>query len=118
MYNKYNWKVINYPSKLDHWKTFQKSYPTIAFNILYIKEKKIRPAYISKIKSNCEKKTILLMIPNKEKKKRLELSCSKETIYIIQRCNMMFGTAFILLEQKINLNLMKKYVKIKISVEL
>ena len=34
---------------------------------LYIKEKEICPAFISKINSNCEKKIILLMIPNKEK---------------------------------------------------
>ena len=38
--NKYNWKGINYPSKIDDWKTFEKNNPTIALNILYIKEKK------------------------------------------------------------------------------
>ena len=38
----------------------------MTLNILYIKEKEICPAYISKINSNCEKK-ILLMIPNEEK---------------------------------------------------
>ena len=38
--NKYNWKEINYPSKIDHW--------TIALDILHIKEKEIFPAYISK----------------------------------------------------------------------
>ena len=70
MHNKYNWKVINYPSKLDHWKTFQKSYPTIAFNILYIKEKKIRPAYISKIKSNCEKKNNSINDSKQRKEKK------------------------------------------------
>ena len=53
--NKYNWKGINYSSKLDDWKTFEKNNVTIALNILYIKEKEIYPAYISKIKSNCEK---------------------------------------------------------------
>ena len=37
--NKYNSKGINYPSKLDDWKTFEKNNPTIALNILYIKEK-------------------------------------------------------------------------------
>ena len=65
--NKYNWKGINYLSKKDGWKTFGKNSPTIALNILYIKEKEICPAFISKINSNCEKKIILLMIPNKEK---------------------------------------------------
>ena len=32
--NKYNCKGINYPSKIDDWKTFEKNSPTIAFNIL------------------------------------------------------------------------------------
>ena len=66
--NKYNWKKINYPSKIDDWKSFEKNNPTIARNILYIKEKEIFPAYISKINSNCEKQIILLIIPNEKKK--------------------------------------------------
>ena len=52
--NKYNWKGIYYPSKIDDWKTFEKNNPTIALNILHIKEKEICAAYISKINSNCE----------------------------------------------------------------
>ena len=50
--NKCNWKGINYPypSKIDDLKTFEKNNPTIALNILYIKEK--CAAYISKINSN------------------------------------------------------------------
>ena len=32
--NKYNWKGINYPSKIDDWKIFEKNNPTIALNIL------------------------------------------------------------------------------------
>ena len=40
---------------------------TITLNVLYIKEKEICPAYISKINSNCEKQIILLIIPNFEK---------------------------------------------------
>ena len=42
--NKYNWKGINYPQKIDDWKTFEKNNLTIAVNILFIKEKEIRPA--------------------------------------------------------------------------
>ena len=61
------WKGINYPSKTDDWKTFEKNNPTIALNILYIKEKEVCPAYISQIHSNCEKQMIFLMIPNVEK---------------------------------------------------
>ena len=34
--NKYNWKGINYPSKVDDWKKFEKNNPTIALDILYI----------------------------------------------------------------------------------
>ena len=32
--NKYNWEGIDYPSKLDDWKTVEKNYPTITLNIL------------------------------------------------------------------------------------
>ena len=38
--NKYNWTEINYPSKIDDWKTCEKNNATIALNILYIKKKK------------------------------------------------------------------------------
>ena len=47
--NKYNWKEINYPSKIEDWKMLQKNNLTIALNILYIKELEVCPAYISKI---------------------------------------------------------------------
>ena len=67
--NKYKCKGINYPSKIDDWKTFEKNNPAIAFNILYVKEKEMCPAYISKINLNCEKQIILLMIPIEGKKK-------------------------------------------------
>ena len=62
--NKCNCKGINYPSKIDNWKTFQKNNPTIALKILHNKEKETCPAYISKINSNSKKQIILLMIPN------------------------------------------------------
>ena len=58
---------INYPSKFDDWKRFEKNNPTIALNILYTKEKEILPAYISKHNWTCEKQIIVLMIPNEEK---------------------------------------------------
>ena len=44
------------------WKPFEKNNSTIVFNILYIKEEEIYPAYISKQNSTCEKQIILLMI--------------------------------------------------------
>ena len=65
--NRYNWKGKNYPSKIDDWKTFEKNDPTIALNVLYIKEKELCPAYISKTNSNCEKQIIPLLIPNEKK---------------------------------------------------
>ena len=47
---------------------FKKNNPTIALDILYIKEKDICPAYISKRNSNYGKQIILLMIPNEKEK--------------------------------------------------
>ena len=38
--NNCNRKGINYPSKIDDWKTLEENNPKIALNILYIKEKK------------------------------------------------------------------------------
>ena len=60
-------------------KRLRKSNPTIPLNILYIKEKEICPAYISKINLNCEKQIILLILLRfKMKKRRMALSCSKK----------------------------------------
>ena len=53
--------------KTDDWETFEKSYPTIALNILYVTEEEICAAYILKANSNCEKQIIPFMIPNEEK---------------------------------------------------
>ena len=85
--NKYNWKGINYPYKIDDWKTFEKNNPTITLNILYIKEIEICPAYISNINSNCEKQILLLMIPNEVKEGWHYLAVEEQTIYIIKRNN-------------------------------
>ena len=38
--NKYKWEGINFPSKKDDWKTFEKNNVTIAFNVLYTKKRK------------------------------------------------------------------------------
>ena len=65
--SKYNWEGINYPSKLDDWKSFEKKNPTIAFNILFTKEKEILPAYILNHYSILEKQIVLLMTLNEEK---------------------------------------------------
>ena len=67
--NKYNWKGINDPSKIDHWKTSGKNNLTVVLNILYIKEKEIYPAYVSKYNLAREKQMILLMISHEEKER-------------------------------------------------
>ena len=43
---KCNSNGINSSSKIDDWKKLEKNNPTIALNVLYIKEKEICPAYI------------------------------------------------------------------------
>ena len=58
---------MNYPSKIDDWKKFEKINATVALNILYIKEKEILPGHISQHNSTREKQLVLLMIPNEGK---------------------------------------------------
>ena len=65
--NNYDWEGINHPSKIEDSKRFEKNNPANALNILYIKEKEVCIAYISKINSNWEKQIILSMISNVEK---------------------------------------------------
>ena len=74
--NKYNWKELNYPSKTDDWKTFEKNDLTLAGNILYIKEKEIYPAYFSK--HNNPWKTNNFLNALKQRKRRMALFCSKK----------------------------------------
>ena len=50
---------MNYSSKIGDLETFERDSPTIAFNILCIKEKEIRPTYISKHNLTHEKQIIL-----------------------------------------------------------
>ena len=56
-------------------------------NVLYAKKEKIYPTHVSNRNSNRQKQLILLMIPNREKRTAMALSCSKETISIINRNN-------------------------------
>ena len=44
----------------------EKNNVTIALNVLYAKQEKIYPAYVSKHNANLEKNVILLMISNEE----------------------------------------------------
>ena len=73
--------------KIDDWKTLEKNNPTIALNILYIREKEICLAYISKINSNCEKLIILLMIPNEEEEGWHYLAVKKLNLLAIEKKN-------------------------------
>ena len=66
--NKYNWEEIHFPSEKDDWKKFKKNNLAIVLNALYVKQDKIHPVYVSKYNSNSELQTILLMIPNGEKR--------------------------------------------------
>ena len=47
--NNYKWKGLNYPSKIDDWKTFKKNTPTICLNILYIRPFIINYSFITKM---------------------------------------------------------------------
>ena len=60
--NKYKWKGINYPSGKDDEKKYEKRNPTVAVNVLCVKD--IYLACISKHDSNRGKQIIFLMILN------------------------------------------------------
>ena len=62
--NKYNWKGIHFPSEKDGWKKIEKNNRTIALKILFAKNEKLHPSYVSKNNLNHEKQVILLMMPN------------------------------------------------------
>ena len=87
---------INYPFKIYDWKTFGKNNLTIALNILYINEKEDWHYLTAK--------KLFTALRGITSKHHGHFYC--------------LNSFFILLEQKINLNLMKKYVKIKIFEEL
>ena len=104
-------------------KKCQQNNPTIAPNIFYTKEKEILPVFISKHNPTHEKQIIFLKIPNEEKEGWHYLAVKKLFALLhkkLQNMSVFFivWILLILLEQKINLNLMKKCVKIKISMEL
>ena len=65
-------------------KRLRKIIQKITLNILYIKEKEILPAYLSKHKSNLEKQIILLMIPNEEKEGCHYLAVKKYLHYYME----------------------------------
>ena len=121
--DKYNWKVINYSSKTVNLKSFEKNNRSIDLNILYMKEKEIFLACISKISLNCRKQIILLTIPNEEKEGYIQ-SCSKKAIYIINRneiktsCNFYCLNCLHRFRTQNKRKSHEKVCKIKIAVEL
>ena len=109
---------MNYPSKRDDCKMFEKNNPTTALNILYTKEKEILPTYISKHYSIREKQIILLMIPNKEKERRNYLAVKKSFSLLRGITSNHHGdlhclNSFIPLEQKNRLKSHEKLCKTK-----
>ena len=90
----------------------------IDLNILYFKENGICPAYVSKINSNCEKQIIILMTRNEEKERLHYLTVKQLSALLYGITSNHKGRFYCLkflhsLKHKINLNLIKKYVKIK-----
>ena len=71
---------INYPSKIDDWKTLEENNPAIALNIFYIKEKKKKYVQLISQKLIRILKTNSSINDPKRKKRRMELSCSKITV--------------------------------------
>ena len=57
----YNWEGINYPSKKDDWKKFEKNDQRLLLMFCILK-RKIYLTYVSKHNPNCEKQVIILMI--------------------------------------------------------
>ena len=94
-----------------------------ALNVLYIEEKDICLAYISKTNINCEKQTILLLIPSEEKEGLLYLVVKRLSAVLRRITSKQHDDFYCLnclhfLKQKINFNLMKVYVKLNIFAEL
>ena len=58
----YNWEGLNFQCGEDDWKKFEKNNFRIVFNVLYTKNIKLHPVYVSKCKSQSEKQIIFLKI--------------------------------------------------------
>ena len=109
--NEYNWEWINFPSEKDYWKKFAKKDVIIAVKVLCFKKEKIRPA--SKHNSSRKKQVIFLIISNGEKQWYF---CAVKTLSALLRGitskkkgNFIVWIFLILLEQKANLNHIKKH---------
>ena len=124
--NKYNWEGINYPLNIDDWKTFEKNNLPVALNIVYVEQKEVYPAYMSKGSSNSEKKKkkSYYWFQTKKKKKGFHYLTIKKSSKLLRGIASKHHDDFCCLNSlysfitKIPLNFMKEYVKIKIFVEL
>ena len=96
------------------WKTFEKNNPAVVLDFLYTKEMEICPVYISKYNWTCENQIPLLMIP---KGKGWHCLAVKKLPVLLRGINsknnadFFVWIVFTLLEQKISIDVMKKYVK-------
>ena len=109
---------INFTWEKDDWKKFGEKNVIIALNILYSKKEKIYPACVLKHNLKLEKQVILLMLPNgkgwhylaakkkKKKKKKKKIALWRGITF---NTTLIFTVliAFILLQQKTNVNLIK-----------
>ena len=84
---------------------------TIALTVLYFKEKEACSAYISKINANCERQTIILMIPNEEKEGWHYLSVKKLGA-LLRRITLKHAKDITDFEKKKNVTIDKQRAKI------
>ena len=104
-------------------KKIEKNNLKIALNVLYAKKEKIYTAYVSNQNSNREKQVILLTIKkqtNKQKKNKWHYLAVKQLSASLKSALSKHDSDFYCLNRlhsfrkKINLNYIKKYVKIMI----
>ena len=119
--NQYNWSDIDFPSKSKDWRKFELNNESVALNILYVphKTRKICLAYKSKHNLTREKQVILLIITDREKWHYIAVTKLSGLLRGVTGNNngdFYCLNCFHVIEQKINLKHIKRYVKIVIIV--
>ena len=117
--DQYNWNDIDFPSTSKDWKKFELNNELIAFNILYVphKTRKIHFGYKSKHNLIGEKQVVLLMITVGEKWHYLAVTRLSGLLRGVTSNNngdFYCLNCFVVIEQKISLNYIKKFVNIEI----
>ena len=116
----YNWKEIDFPSQGKDWKKFESNNKSIALNVLYVPHntKKICHAYNSKSSNSTRRNQgIFLMITDGKKWHYLavkSLTALLKGITSKHRGDFYCLNCFVHILQKINLKVIKRYVKIMI----